>query len=314
VSTPGEPAEWTPANETEQALALAVMEQDLDTYLSVLAAGELVLPVAPDADVEADGIGWPTVALGERTAIVVYTSDEAYRQTVAAGAPVAYLPITTIDLAACWPDPEWMLAVAPGIPLAALVEAADLIRSANPPLPDGDLIMQKAITEERVGALLAGEAPDDDPADMISGYVHAFGAVADLDTPAALIDGLGLERPGSGFTADADHIHVLRWQATIPRLYRPAIGGRDSATMQALGGWIVDDPPFRGTGFAASKSELIREFRVNGLRLPNGSEIYRLDRNGREARVGVYTADLGVWLPSTWDDQTTDDQTTELPE
>ena len=61
------------------------------------------------------------------------------------------------------------------------------------------------------------------------------------------------------------------------------------------GGWVVEHPPFDGSGFAPGEGTPIREFKVDSQRLPHGAEIYRFDRSGRRALVALFDADGARW-------------------
>src|SRR5690606_27000294 len=108
--------------------------------------------------------------------------------------------------------------------------------------------------------------------DRVSGFVHRATEVAHLRTPADLFTALGLSYAGSPFSADATEVHVLRWAAHRPSLYRIPYGGQHEAAMQAMRGWVIERAPFRGNGFAPGDSgDIIAEFKVDSVRLPHGA-------------------------------------------
>ena len=59
---------------------------------------------------------------------------------------------------------------------------------------------------------------------------------------------------------------------------------------------MVEAPPFRGTGFVAGPELVIREYKVDGVLPPHGSEIFHLPPDGPERRIAVFDADQRRWL------------------
>jgi len=61
-------------------------------------------------------------------------------------------------------------------------------------------------------------------------------------------------------------------------------------------GWVIERPPFRGNGFAPSEGrDVIAEFKVDSVRLPHNSQVWRFDRDGHELLIAVLDADGPRW-------------------
>jgi hypothetical protein len=132
--------------------------------------------------------------------------------------------------------------------------------------------------------------------DRVSGFVHRASELAHLRTPAALHSALGLDYAGSPFDRDATELHVLRWAAYRPSLYRIPYGGQHEAAMQAMQGWVIERAPFRGNGFAPSETgDIIAEFKVDSARLPHGTQLWRVRSDGTETLVALLDADGPTW-------------------
>ena len=151
--------------------------------------------------------------------------------------------------------------------------------------------MQKAIPPEHVTHYLEGGY------DLVAGYVHLLRDVRDLNTPAKLVRRLGLVYKGTPFDAGDEAIHVIRWPAHKPVLFRPPLGGIDEWSMETIpGGWVIENAPFTGSGHAPGDGPEIPEFKIASQRLPHGAEMYRIERSGQETLIGGYDADLRRWL------------------
>jgi hypothetical protein len=133
--------------------------------------------------------------------------------------------------------------------------------------------------------------------DRVSGFVNRASEVAHLTTPRALYRALGLNYPGAPFTDDAE-VHVLRWVAHRPDLYRLPYGGQTETAMRAMQGWVIERAPFRGNGFAPGDTDVVAEFKVDSVRLPHGAQMWRLTRDGTETLVASFDADAGRWVPT----------------
>ncbi|MCW2864170.1 MAG: hypothetical protein JWP48_5878 [Actinoallomurus sp.] len=173
---------------------------------------------------------------------------------------------------------------APPVPEARRDEPAD-----SPPGPWA--IMQKVVPHEQVAWHL------EQAYDRVAGFVHRVQDVVDLNTPKLLYDSLGLLRDGSPFSADDTEVHVIRWPAYRSGLYRIPFGGQSDEAVRAWGdsGWVLELPPFGGDGFAPGSAGSIREYKVDSMRLPHGSEMYAIGSDGSERFVARYDADRLVW-------------------
>jgi hypothetical protein len=152
-------------------------------------------------------------------------------------------------------------------------------------------IMQKVVPHEQVSWHL------EQAYDRVAGFVHRVQDVVDLNTPKLLYESLGLLRDGSSFNADDAEVHVIRWPAYRSGLYRIPFGGQSEEAVRAWGdsGWVVELPPFGGDGFAPGSAGSVREYKIDSMRLPHGSEMYAIGGDGSERFVARYDADRLVW-------------------
>ncbi|BCJ33272.1 hypothetical protein Athai_07750 [Actinocatenispora thailandica] len=150
------------------------------------------------------------------------------------------------------------------------------------------VLFQKVLTPEQVQAYLRGGDR------RVAGFVHPYESVRELTTPQQLYTGLGLLHDRTPFRVDDEEVHVLRWTAYCPELYRLAIGGRDERTRAAVDGWVVAPAPFLGSGIAPGSAGA-PEFKVDSVELPHGAQLCRLDRYGRQSEVANFDADTGTW-------------------
>lgn len=292
-------SEWRPANAVELALADAVARGDEAGQYGALIGAELVLPISAAALAGTEPPKWATGQAGGTTLLLAFTSPEAMVRC-SGGQATMYRTTPFRALAAAWPDPHWVLAVDPGLPVELYLESGTVARMAAPPLayemalaghPQRwtPLAMQKALTFaemlEHVGNGL----------DRVSGYVHRCDDTAHLDTPQRIVDGLGLAGV-EGYLDDDGAAYLLRWFVVGPALYQSPYGGVDEEGMKAVTGWVVEEAPFVGTGFAPSVDQPVQEYKVDALRLPHGAEVYRVDPSGDEQRIALHDADLGRWL------------------
>jgi hypothetical protein len=134
--------------------------------------------------------------------------------------------------------------------------------------------------------------------DRVGGFVHSTADVAELQTPGQLYEALGMLYDGSPFSPADEGVYVIRWPAYCPDLYRVPFGGRDEAEMSAWGdaGWVIERPPFLGSGFAPGSAGSIREYKVDSVRLPYGAEMYYLGHDRSERFVAMYDPDRLAWL------------------
>jgi hypothetical protein len=303
----GDPYPFEPANPVEAGMAEALAHGDEEQYLRLLAGAELVLPVsvAPGAS------RWGTVIQDGEVYLVAYTSWAAMMRSTE-GDFDQFQTMTFVELAGHWPDPRWRLVIDPGLPLATHLPT-NLIRQlaggefntigggaapsgeatdAEPAEPaDGPTVMQKVIPRAQVPFYL------DKGYDWVAGYVHRWQDVAELTTVPDLVENLGLGYSGSPFSAFDDAVFVLRWTAYRAELYRAPLGGTDEESMRAVpGGWVVEHPPFAGTGYVSHSRLAIPEYKINSVRLPHQAEMWRIGADGEHHFVAVYDADDRRWL------------------
>ncbi|MFB4315098.1 SseB family protein [Actinomadura sp. 21ATH] len=201
-------------------------------------------------------------------------------------------------------------------------ESAEPLRHMRPPdrpepvaplpEPDGDrvaqpTIMQKVVPHHHVAWYL------EQGYDRVGGFVHPTSDVAELQTPMQLYETLGLLYEDAPFQPGDEGVHVIRWPAYCPSLYRVPFGGQTEEELAAWGesGWVIERAPFHGSGFAPGSAGSIREYKVDSVRLPFGAEMYYLALDGTERFVAMYDPDRLAWLrPETgggrqddWDGQ-----------
>ncbi|WBB65411.1 SseB family protein [Micromonospora sp. WMMD812] len=112
--------EWEPATEAEAAMRDALRAGDQELYFRILARTELLLPVS--AQPSSGQAGWGTWTTGGRTHVLAFTSSAALRACLGDNAG-ATRRIPYAELAAGWPNPEWWLAVNPGLPVEGYLPA-----------------------------------------------------------------------------------------------------------------------------------------------------------------------------------------------
>ncbi|MEV5572367.1 SseB family protein [Spirillospora sp. NPDC052269] len=163
--------------------------------------------------------------------------------------------------------------------------------------PDGEFgaeptIMQKVVPHAHVAWYL------EQGYDRVGGFVHPTADVAELQTPGQLYETLGLLYEDAPFSVADESVHVIRWPAYCPDLYRVPFGGRTEEEVASWGeaGWVLERPPFTGAGFAPGSAGSIREYKVDSVRLPFGAEMYVLGRDGSERFVAMYDPDRLAWL------------------
>ncbi|WP_174537450.1 SseB family protein [Micromonospora chalcea] len=108
---------WEPATEAEVAMRDALRAQDQQQYFRVLTRVDLFLPVAGGS-----AGGWGTWTSGGRTHVLAFTSAAALRASLGENAGTARR-VPYPELAAGWPNPEWWLAVNPGLPIEGYLPA-----------------------------------------------------------------------------------------------------------------------------------------------------------------------------------------------
>jgi hypothetical protein len=318
--------DFTPANDVERSLIEAAEGGSTDSFLSTLLLARVLLPVAPESAAGSrpgdDGFRWRTEVIDGTTYVVVFTSPERLADHLPT--PVETVEVRFVQLIRRWPDEAWSFAVNPGTPVGAKLPGSEIIALANwaaevglgddpestdptPAAPAEEepvrstyaparedpgrpTMMQKTISPSQLSYYLERGY------DRVSGFVHRASEVAHLRTPARLYAALGLGYPNSPFSRDAEEVHVLRWPAYRPSLYRIPYGGQNEAAMRAMEGWVIERPPFRGNGFAPGESsDVVAEFKVDSVRLPHGAQIWRIGADGSERLVATLDCDVPVW-------------------
>jgi hypothetical protein len=276
---------WRPATGFETLLERAYAAGDVTACLALLRGSEFALPMADDG-----GPAWATLDADGTTWLLAYTSVEAMR-TAAAGRDcrVATLPA----LAAAWPDPRWGLAVNAGLAVHLELAAGTVARLAVPGLAETlaaepgtpPPVLQKVLSEREFGELVRGRR-------RVSGYVHPLVDVAGAATAEELLDALG---EPAGPRSAAGSVVVLRWPVVGPALYRSPYGGTDDERAAAVAGWVVEEPPFGGLGLGRNPGRVVREYKVDGVGLPAGAELWEVGADGAERRRAELDA-----VPDPW--------------
>ena len=253
-------------------------------------------------------VGWPehdwSVSVNPGTPIEVALSGEQIRSLVgsAASRVAEDMPPPPVPngLPAAVPESQWLaggappfpagLDVSPALAEAEAARAAGDARTADPP-PGPWAIMQKVVPHDQVGWYL------EQSYDRVAGFVHRVQDVVDLNTPKLLCESLGLLREGASFGTGDIKVHVIRWPAYRSGLYRIPFGGQSDDALRMWGdsGWVVEPAPFGGDGFAPGSAGSIREYKVDSMRLPHGSEMYVIGSDGSERFVARYDADRLTW-------------------
>jgi hypothetical protein len=276
-------------------VAAALDGGDVATALALLRPAQLLLPVTEAAAAGDERPAWATVQSADRTWVVAFTSAEAL--ATATGGALRTGRISSLpELAAGWPNPRWGLSVDPGLPSHLTLESGTVARLAAPSLAEQVAadpavpfpLLQQVVPADAVAGRLAGNT-------RVSGYVHQLPDVAHIATPVVLLDALGRRAEADDLLDGDGAVALLRWPAVGPELYRSARGGTDEAGRDAVGGWLVEDPPFVGLGFTPQVDQVVREHRVHGVELPHGAQLWQLRHDGTERLLAVFDGDLGGW-------------------
>ncbi|MFG6197060.1 SseB family protein [Nonomuraea sp. JJY05] len=282
-----------PATPFEERLWAAHRDGQGALCLSLLRDADLALPITAAAAAGTEAPAWATAADAERTWLLAYTSVEAMR--LATGGVATHCRVLSlVELAAGWPDPRWGLAINPGLTAAFLLESGTVARLAVPTLlqdltldpASGVPAVQKLLSPAALHDLLTGGEP------RVSGYCHHALDVSHIATPVVLAEALG--QPD--LLTENGSLNILRWRPVGLAGYRTPYGGTDEERRAAVAGWVVEEPPFVGMGLVPNVDHVIREYKVYGVGLPHGAEIWELTSRGTEHRRAIYHGDLGRWL------------------
>lgn len=287
---------WRPADGLEAALQQAKTAAETARAVDMLRTAELALPLTAGAFAGTEPPRWPTTTVDERTWMITYTSGESMR-IATEGAFEHARRVSLPELAAGWPDHSWALAINPGLPIQLTLAPNQLARFAAPSLlADRDAeptartpLLQKLLRPGDIEELLRGE-------NRVSGYCHQLADVVHIATPAVLVEALGRKDELAYYVTAEGAVNTLRWPAVGLELYRSPYGGTDEASRVAVDGWVIEEPPFVGLGFAPNPDQPIREYNVAGIALPYGAEIWELTDEGIEHRRAVLDTDHGRWL------------------
>ena len=147
--------------------------------------------------------------------------------------------------------------------------------------------LQKAIMPGREHAwLTAGD-------DLLCGYVVDASDAAWATTPAALVAVHGLTFPGSPYAADPAFVDVIRVPASSATPVVPALG----TVAGQVAGPFADHAPFDPRGFAAAE-QVVPVWWLDPIRVPAGSEVWRVFRDGHEELVASYPHVASGWTPA----------------
>jgi hypothetical protein len=237
--------------------------------------------------------GWPehdwSVSVNPGTPIEIALSGEQIRALAAGLVAKDISPAGIVPLQGEMPPPAAAPVSYDAPPVESRPEGPRGEQAETQPGPWA--IMQKVVPHEQVAWHL------EQAYDRVAGFVHRVQDVVDLNTPKLLYESLGLLRDGSSFSADDPEVHVIRWPAYRSGLYRIPFGGQSEEAVRAWGdsGWVVELPPFGGDGFAPGSAGSVREYKIDSMRLPHGSEMYAIAGDGSERFVARYDADRLVW-------------------
>jgi hypothetical protein len=239
------------------------------------------------------------------------------------GPDISTMSMRFIELIEAWPSERIQFAINPGTPVGTTLPGAQIVALASWAAEvglRGEAAGEIAIAARRheatslgvagapaVGAVTAITMQRTVPPaqlpfylergyDRVSGFVNRASEVAHLTSPRALYRALGLVYKGSPFAENDEEVHVLRWIAHRPDLYRLPYGGQTEAAMRAMQGWVIERAPFRGNGFAPGDTDVVAEFKVDSARLPHGAQMWRLSRDGSQTLVASFDADSGRWV------------------
>lgn len=288
---------WQPASPFEERLRDAFHADDMLTCMLLLRGAEYALPMTAAAAAGDEPPVWMTMEASGRIWVLAYTSIEAMH--AATRGEFGHCRVSTlVELAAGWPDQRCGLAVNAGLPVHFALESGTVARLAVPGLAENKAaypdalppVMQKLLTPQDLIEILSGGHA------RISGYVHQLADVAHIATPSVLVAALGDTDREHELITEHGSVNMLRWWALGSQLYRTPYGGTDEETMNAVAGWVIEDPPFVGLGLARNVDQVIREYKVNGVGLPHGAEIWELGADGEERRRAILDADRGLWL------------------
>ncbi len=288
---------WEPANAFEQELLAAHRAEDTARCFELLRATEFALPITPAAAAGTEPPRWAMQTRPDGNWLLAYTSVES--MTTGSDGQATHCRVTSlVELAAGWPDLTWGLAVNPGLPVQLLLESGVVARLAAPSLVDERVadpgrqppLVQKLLPFGELPGIFARRD------NRISGYVQLLADIDHIGSPNVLLDALGRSADERELINHEGSVFLLRWPVIGPELYRTPYGGATEDGCRAVQGWVIEEPPFIGTGFVPNVDQVIREFKVDGIALPHRSELLELDIQGVETRRAIWDGDRNTWM------------------
>lgn len=278
------------------ALESAAAAGDTAGCLALLRTAELALPITAAAHAGTEPAAWPTAEAEGRTWVLSFTSV-ARMHELTGGEATHCRAVSFPELAAGWPDTRWGLAVDAGAEHPFFLESGTVARLAAP-----TLVQDAEVEPDRLPPVVQQVLSPADVADRlgadegrVSGYVHHARDTAHLGAPTAVLDAVGRGHETDDLLSGTGSITLLRWAVVGRELYRTPLGGTDEERRDAVAGWVVEEPPFTGTGFASPDS-VVREYRVQGLPLPHGAQMFELEPDGTERRRAVWDGLRETWV------------------
>ena len=127
----------------------------------------------------------------------------------------------------------------------------------------------------------------------IEGFVSRM---KDLPTGSAteLAEAYGLDKiPG---WPKGGPVYVLRFRAGTEMLYTTTFGGQNAEGAQRMGSTVVYPEPFLGTGYTPSTEHTVPEYFMELTEVFAGTEMWRIEVDGKSARVGKYVHRQLGWV------------------
>lgn len=137
--------------------------------------------------------------------------------------------------------------------------------------------------------------------DLLVGFAVKASDAAWATTPTELFGVHGLGFPGSPFSPESTAVDVLRFPVTPYARFVNATGTQAPADLPpgSPGEGFVQPAPFTGNGFApVPEQRFVPMWWVEPMRVPGGSELWRIHADGREELISAYPNIASGWLPS----------------
>jgi hypothetical protein len=158
-----------------------------------------------------------------------------------------------------------------------------------------DTPMQKVVHPDAVDLYLSNTTiPQRFEPSRTAGFCSRFQDITER-TASGVAESYGLDLiPGWPW---GDAVHVLRFYAYNTALFTTPFGGNVPEGAERMGTGVVLPPPFLGTGYTPSRRHVIPEYFMRLAELPAGTEMYRINSDGTEDRVGRYVNRRVGWVP-----------------